>query len=254
MVVPLAETHMPKHATQTNDPTTGTYVLPKRRRAPAEVVVSTGAGALATHLRRGGRVAQAIGAEVDVHAGSLNVLFAELRERLQALDATVAEATRAQIKGAIREVIEVVDWCDAVQVEVAGLAQRAVAGREPIDVGELCRRVAAAQQTDQSGIAVSGECALPWWGDAQALAGLVELALVLVAERTQDTGPRAIEVSAQDGRPSIRVRGFGEPADTVEPATVNRFRAAAEQLGVLVVPDQHGPGGAGLVLQLPLGP
>jgi len=49
----------------------------------------------------------------------------------------------------------------------------------------------------------------------------------------------------------IRVVSSGDPREPVDPDSVYRFRQAVEQLGARVRPDVLGPGGSGLVIELP---
>lgn len=100
------------------------YVLPPPQRRPRE-----GAGVVAAQAAacRGSEPARALAARVACEAEILHLLLAELRDRLERLDGATAEASRAQLKGAVRELGAVLDWCEAVQGELLDEA-RAIAG------------------------------------------------------------------------------------------------------------------------------
>lgn len=245
------------------DPADTSYVLPQPQPSPhieqhegqghGEVIVVGGQQARTAALLRGQAVARSLGQRFQVQADSLTQFLAEVRDRLESLDAAIAEDSRAQLKGAVREIGSVVDWCEAVRSEFAYECEQACAGHEPIQLGELCREIALDQHSSSSPITAVVDRDLMWWGSTAALANLVQNALVLVSERTRGNGARSIELQNDDGVPNIRVRSNGEPADTVDPNTVTKFRAATEHVGATVVPDELGAGGAGLVIRLPVG-
>ena len=93
-------------------PESGGYLLPTARRRPGGFVVD-GSGALP-----GGGVA-AFAQKTLLHAECLQQLLAEVRDRLRQLDAATTEDSRARLKGAVRELTGVVDWCDAVQAALS---------------------------------------------------------------------------------------------------------------------------------------
>lgn len=236
------------------DPVATEYVLPPPPRASGDVVVVAPRTDLARTWRRGSEVARALGDRFLLQLESQQVFAAELRERLRALDGAIADATRAQLKGAVREVFAVLDWSDAVHADLLCEARLAAAGAEPIEVADLCQEVGAHAQATGQPVFVSGRANAPWWGSAVALADVVRHALGAVAERTQGSGARTIEVGETAGCIRICITGAGEPADAVDAATITRFRRAVEELGAAVRPDALGPGSAGLVIELPARP
>jgi hypothetical protein len=241
----------------TNQPTVGVspadaeYVLPAPPRPAGEVVVVAPRRELQPALRRGSDVARAIGDRlvplVDGHA----MFTAELRERLQALDTATADASRAQLKGAIRDVLAVLDWADAAQQDLAREARLAAGGVHPIDIGELCQDVAHVVQTADQPVIVQGHSGRPFHGSAPALAELVAAALTLVAERGSGNGVRVVQIGCVEGGVELRVRAAGEVSDGVEADTVARFRRAVAAVGATVRPDALGFGSTGFVIQLP---
>lgn len=233
------------------DPVDGSYVLPQPPRGHGEVIVVGGAEGRRASLLRGQQVARAFGQRMVLQSEGLQVLLEQVRERLDGLDHAIAEDSRAQLKGAVRELCSMLEWCGAAQRELQAEGARALEGCEPIDVVELCREVAEGHDAASSPTSVHAEGHGIWWGRAAELADLLDLALVLVAERTQGIGARHLSVSCSEDLVAVRVHGFGEPADTVDAQTVQRFRRAADDLGVSVTPDDFGPGGAGMLLRLP---
>ncbi|HEX6812989.1 MAG TPA: hypothetical protein VF384_15295 [Planctomycetota bacterium] len=232
------------------DPSTSAYVLPAAPRGVGEIVVVPAGPRLVSEMRRGGEVARVLGDRFLAHTECQQHFLAEVRSRLVALDGALVEDSRAQLRGALREVLSVLDWCDAVQSDMQQESSRAATGAEPIDVVDLCRAVAAAVGPADL-VQVSGQLAKTWWGEARTLARVLELALALVEERTGGSGRRFLEVSSQGAHPVIRVASSGDPREGVDADVVRRFRQAVEQLGARVLPDAVGPGGSGLLLQLP---
>lgn len=232
------------------DTAAGQYVLPALRRPAGEVVVVAAGRDLTAGLRRGGEVARALGQRFLSLAEGQQCFLTELRARLVALDGSIAEAPRAQWKGAVRDVMAVLDWCDAVQVDLLRESGLAAAGAQPIDVVSLCEDVASQVATDEQPVLVKGSCANAWWGSAVALADLVRSGLCLLAERTQGACARCIEVSAAEGVLTLQLTSAGEPGDGVDADSVRRFRQAVAEVGATVRPDAMGPGGAGMVIEL----
>lgn len=231
------------------DSTDCNYVLPAPPRGHGFLV--TGEGAAKQFVMQTGAVARALGQRFHTQAESMELLLVELRERLEQLHVCIAEDARAQLKGAVREIVRVVDWCDAVQSELVNEANKASAGLEPVDLLELCEQQAGAWQASADPIVVLAKQPVIYWGDRSQLAHLVQKALALVWARTGERGLRCLEVSSQHGVACLRVCSRGEPVSEVDGDVIDLFRVAADNLGAVVVPDELGPGGAGLVLRLP---
>jgi hypothetical protein len=231
-------------------PSTAEYVLPQPPRPAGEVVVVARRRDLQPALRRGSEVARALGERLLPTVESQQLFAGEVRERLGALDAMVPEASRAQLKGAIADVLAVLEWADAAQHELLRDTQLAASGAHPFDVAEACNDVANALQSPEQPVAVLGDAVRPYWGVGMHFAELIASALALVAERTLANGARSIEIESADGLLRLRVRTAGEPTDTVDPETIARFVRAAQQVHAAVKPDELGPGSTGLVLEL----
>jgi hypothetical protein len=229
---------------------TSAYVLPQPPRATGEVLVVAPGRELAPALRAGSDAARSLGERLLPLVESQEQLAAELRERLVALDAMVAEAPRAQWKGVLLEALAVLDWSDAAQVDLLRQVRLASAGEQPLDVLALCTDVAAAVQTTAQPVFVRGGCSRPWWGSAPLLAELVTNALGLVAERTLGNGARSVEID--DGEHGLRltIASAGEPVESVDAQSIARFRRAAERLCAVVRPGPLGAGANGMVIEL----
>ena len=229
---------------------TSEYVLPAAPRVVGEIVVVPPARLPFSELRRGGDVARALGDRLLTQAECMQQFLGEVRTRLVSLDSALAEDSRAQLRGALHDVLGVLDWCDAVQTELQQECGLAASGSEPIDVVDLCRSVAAASGHADS-VQVSGQLPTAWWGEARVLAKALELGLALVADRTGGSGCRFVEVYAEATHPMIRITSSGDSREEVDPDAVRRFRQAVDQVGARVLPEAIDPGGSGLVIELP---
>lgn len=236
------------------DPVAARYVLPVPPRAAGEVVVVAPRRDHAAVWRRGGEVARVLGERFVALVESQQLFLAELRQRLQELDNAMADATRAQLKGSVRELLGVLEWADAVQVDALREGQLAATGAEPLDVADLCREVAAAEGGPDCPVHVAGEAGSPWWGPAAALAEVVRTGLALLLERVQGAGARRLEVLGDPATVQLWFSGHGEPADAIDAGTIERFRRAVAEVGAAVRPDAHGPGGNGFVIELQRAP
>ena len=240
----------------TNQPTLGAspsaeYVLPPPPRPAGEMLVVAPRRDLGPVLRRASEVAHALGERFAMLLESHAQFTVAVRERLEALDAAVAEASRAQLKGALREVLAVLDWSDAVHGELAHEARLAAAGAQPLDVAALCEEVAAAAHTPEQPVYVQGRMPGPFWVAAPLLGELVAAALELVAERTLGHGARSIAIAVCGGALELTIRGAGEPVDGVDPRSAARVRRAAAALRATVRPDALGAGATGMIVSLP---
>ncbi len=243
----MTKTNSPTFEPMTAAPAAHDYVLPKRPRPAAVVVVPPGPSELGD---RGGEAARTLGGHFQLLAETQGMFLAEIRERLEALDGTIAEATKAQMKGAVRELLGVIEWCDTLQADLQADCERATGGQLPIDLGLLLEEVAGRERAAGHEVLVRGSFPLPWWGARAPLSRLLETALQLVAERTNGHGPRCLELSEVGGAPCLRVAGHGDPHEGLEPTTIARFRTLVDQVGASVRPDALGPGGVGMLIQL----
>ncbi|MBL9077640.1 MAG: hypothetical protein JNL08_09060 [Planctomycetes bacterium] len=229
-------------------PPTTAYVLPGRKRPAGDViVVPPGPGHALEH---GARVARTLGGRFLAFAECQQQFLGELRSRLEELDGAIAEDSRARLKGALHGALDVLEWCEAVQVDFAAESGWAAAGCEPLDLAEVCREVAAEPSSHVGEVRVTGHSARPWWGNAMQLAAAIRQGLQVVGERLGGNGFRAVEIGDAEAGPWIRIAGYGEPGD-VEAGTVQGFRHAAAAVAARVTPDALGPGAAALVLHLP---
>lgn len=233
-----------------------TYVLPTRPPTPPRLVEiqappspSDVAAEFTRACRRGGAVAKALGARFTAATENLRVFTTELRSRLEALDGVVAEATRAQIKGALRGAFDVLDWCDVAQGDLLAQTQRAAAGAEPIDVLALCADLGEQEQRPDRPVHVHGVAGAVWWGEAEALVGAVRAGLRLASERAVGQGARGIEVRETAQAVLVEILANGD-AGPVAPESVAAFRRAVAAIGASVLPTALGVGVPGLVIEL----
>lgn len=232
------------------NPAAGKYVMPAPPRTQAPLVLES-EGHESALLLHSAAVSRMLGERFHVQAESLHVLLAEMRDRLERLDGAMADDSRAQLKGAVRELVRVVDWCDSLQGELALESTRAASGLEPIDLVWLCQQQAAKLEGPTDPISVVVHRDVTCWGERALLAHLVQKALSLVWARTGGRGMRCLELECRDGVPSLHICSRGEPVAEIDPDVVDRFRAAADKAGVTVVPDMLGTGGAGFVMRFP---
>ncbi|MFN7589909.1 MAG: hypothetical protein ACK501_17935 [Planctomycetota bacterium] len=230
---------------------TSDYVLPSPPRGTGEIVVVAPPGDGASSLSRGAEVARRLGARFAALGESQQLFLGELRERIVAIDGGVAEASRAQLKGALRELLAVLDWCDAVQADTLQDAARAADGEEPIDLGAFAEDVVVPRLGLDRPVLVTGRTNLAVWGRASQFADLIRHGVELLAERAAGQGAIGIDIDDAAGAPRIRFSALGEPADAIEPAVVRRFRATVDLLGATVLPGEHGVGGTACVVALP---
>ncbi len=231
-------------------PESSEYVLPVPPPKVGEVVVVASQRDVGSNLRRGSDVARVLGDRFLALAESQQMFAEELRQRLHKLDQAIAEDSRAQLKGSVREVLAVLDWCDTVQQDAVREGRLAASGAEPVDVADVVTMVARQRQTQEQPVFVQGS-APAWWGSAPNLAEAIRHGLDLLAERAQGIGARHVEIAATEGGVQIWLRGVGEPADQVDGQSIERFRRAVQEIGAIVRPDAMGPGGLGMVILLP---
>lgn len=230
---------------------TSDYVLPAPPRGTGEIVVVAPPGDGTSSLSRGAEVARRLGARFTALGESQQLFLGELRERIVAIDGVVAEASRAQLKGALGELLAVLDWCDAVQVAALQEAARAADGEEPIDLAAFAEEHVVPRLGLDRPVLVTGRATLPVWGRASLFADLLRHGAELLAERAAGAGAIGIEIDDAAGAPRIRFSALGEPSDSLDAAVVRRFRATVDALGATVLPGEHGVGGTECVVELP---
>jgi hypothetical protein len=230
---------------------TSDYVLPSPPRGTGEIVVVAPPSDGTSSLSRGAEVARRLGARFAALGESQQLFLGELRERIVAIDGVVAEASRAQLKGALGELLAVLDWCDAVQVDTLQDAARAADGEEPIELAAFAEEHVVPRLCLDRPVLVTGRTTLPVWGRASQFADLIRHGVELLAERAAGSGAIGIEIDDAAGAPRIRFSALGEPADTLDAAVVRRFRATVDALGATVLPGEHGVGGTECVVELP---
>lgn len=227
------------------------YVLPAPPRGNGEIVVVAPSTDGTSSLARGAEVARRLGTRFTVHAESQQLFLDELRARIVAIDGAVAEASRAKLKGALGELLAVLDWCDAVQTDVLQEARAASEGEEPIDLAILAEEQVVPRLGLDRPVLVRGHGARSYWGRASLLADLLRHGAEVLDERAAGPGAIGVTIEEVDGRLRIRFQALGEPADQIDAAVVRRFRATVDALGASVLPGEHGVGGTECVVELP---
>jgi len=230
------------------------YVLPNRpRRTGGALVVPSHDSTHSGLHRRTGEVAKRIGERVLLLAECQQQFLGELRTGLQALEGAVVDDARIRLQACVRSAITVLDWCDSLQDDLLGEGRRAARGWQPIDLAEFCGDVATESAAHGIAAVVTGGTAQPWWGDAGLFAETMRAGLAVVAERSAGPGVIRIEISGTQEAARVRIAGNGDPVAEIDESAIHLFRQAVERLGGRVVPDALGPGGTGLILELPCG-
>jgi hypothetical protein len=229
------------------------YVLPAPPRPVGSLIIGEPGASERLSQAREAAVGRAIGERFVALLDCQQRFFGELRATLLEMDDAVADESRARMKNQIRVLGEILDWCEAVHVDLEQECRQAIAGRRPIDLLVHCELIAAEFVGGRSGVQVDvhGAAQRPWWGDPSQFSALVDAALNLVAERIGGQGSIAVEIGEGTADHRLRVFGNGEPHSLPDSDAIDRFRRAAKELGASVRPDDMGVGGAGLVLLLP---
>lgn len=233
-------------------PTAADYVLPAPPRGNGEIVVVPPSTDGRNALRRGGDVARTIGARLLALAEAQRMFLDEVRERLGALDVAIADSSRAQLKGAVRELVSVLDWSDAAQADLLQQAGDAARGAEPIDVAALAEDVVVPAIGLDRPVLVRGHGGARYWGEAVLVADLLQRGIELLSERAQGPGAIGVEVRHAGDALRLQFEAIGEPVDGIDPATVRRFRQAVDALAGVVLPGELGVGGNACVVELPI--
>lgn len=237
----------------------GEYVLPKPGRGAGDLVVATAP----THRwHRDADVARGLGQRIATLAACQDQFLTELRSRLEDATDSVAEAGRARLQKTLQSALGVLEWCDAVQRELAEEADHANRGLQPIDLAASCSDLAMQWAGSNRTVHVRGDADRLWWGDMGRFAETVHAGLDLVAARCRDASTLVIEIDSAGGGdpdrdrqgPQLHIAGAGEPTSSVDPTIVRTFRQAAERLGARVWADALGPASTGFVLALPASP
>lgn len=254
-----------KRATKKRKPERG-YVVPAGPEAPPLVVLpETGpadetaatAGAELTvgpdTSSLGGDGLRRLGARLLTLLESQERLQDELRAVVEELDDSAPSGSRARIKGRVRTLREMLEWCWAVHEDLVLEGRRAKAGQTPLDLLWSVRRVADEwSKREEVQVVVPESPRRTCWGEVTSLERLIRLALDVVCRRSGGQGPILVELAELGGCTGLRILATGEARTFTAPKLVERFRASAEIAGVGVEVDPLGPGAPGLVLRLPM--
>jgi hypothetical protein len=230
------------------------FVLPKPPRHAAPLLVGGAeAGGSPTALRRAAAGLAAAGGRIQVLLECQDRFLGEMRAALREMDDSLHEESRARLKAKVRSLVEILDWCEAVQVDLLLEGRRASWNQQLVDLRALCDDAAHDLRGARGELAVEihGDCPTGVWAELPLLGDVIRGAFEVVADRIGGQGQVAVELQEQDGGPSVWVRGTGAPTSAQDPVALERFRSAAAAAGVRVAPDALGPGGTGLILEVP---
>jgi hypothetical protein len=230
------------------------FVLPKPPRHTAPLLVGGAeAGSSPTALRRAADGLAAAGGRIQVLLECQDRFLGEMRAALREMDDSLHEESRARLKAKVRGLVEILDWCEAMQVDLLLEGRRASWNQQAVDLRALCDDAAHDLRGGRHGMAVEihGDCPTRVWAELPLLGDVIRGALEVVADRIGGQGHIAVELQESADGPAVWIRGMGAPASSQDPVALERFRSSAAAAGVSVTPDALGPGGTGLMLGVP---
>ena len=219
---------------------------------PGNLVVAPEGAVYATALLRSeARGVHQFGQRLLAQVESQDLLLTELRRVLTSMADEAVSGTPGTMQRLARTATEIVDWCEAVQLELQNEGSRAIAGAQAIDLLELVHDLGGARPERE--IVVRGSAPFAAWGSVTALGRVVRLALELVDARTGGAGHLHIEIGYDDEGHYLSILGQGKAVGDPSHDRVEEFRDATESAGVQVVPDPTTEGRTGLQLRLATG-
>ncbi len=225
------------------------------RRRPGTLLVGSEVEAKGTALlRREGQGLRSLGQRLTALAESQQQLLSELRLAV-AVDPATGPAALAAFADRLGTLSGMLDWCDAVQLEIATEAARAARGQQPVDLLLLCQDVVhdlGAPDSDRQ-VQISGAATHTVWGEVAVIGRLLRLAFELIGQRTAGWSDIHVAVSVDGNAPVVRVYGLDGARAEPDAELVADFRIAVRASGLLVAPDESGIAGTGLVLRVPPG-
>lgn len=192
-----------------------------------------------------------LGLRVAAQVESQDILLGELRKVLASIETEAAEGTRGTLQRLARTASEIVDWCDAVQIELHAEGSRAVDGKQAVDLLELVHAVLHDCGADAGQSMVCGSAPFAVWASVPKLGRALRLALDLVLQRAGDEARLHVEIGQDDDGHFLVVQTRSESVAEPKLETVEEFREAAEAAGLKVEPDPDTKGRSGLLLRLP---
>lgn len=192
-----------------------------------------------------------MGLRVAAQVESQDILLGELRKVLSSIETEAADGTRGTLQRLARTASEIVDWCDAVQLELHAEGSRAVDGKQAVDLLELVHSVLHDRGADHGQSMICGSAPFAVWASVPKLGRALRLALDLVAQRAGDEARIHVEIGQDDDGHLLVVQARSESVAEPRQDTVEEFREAAEAAGIAVEPDPDTKGRSGLLLRLP---
>jgi hypothetical protein len=246
----------PTHATHAHATERLDDVAPHRAFGPGRPGNLVVTPETATHglevLRREALGARQLGHRLLAQVESQDLLLSELKKTIAAIESEASDGARVTLQRLSRTAHEVMEWCDAVQLELEAEGRHAVAGLQAIDVLDLVHDVLhdLSRAGSQRIVYVAGHANASVWASVPALGRVLRLAIELVDARIESQGAIHVEVGEDDDGHFVRVVGNGEAKGEPGPDRVEEFRDAAESAHVAVLRDEQTGGAAGLVLRI----
>ena len=222
---------------------------------PGNLVVAPEAAPFGTALlRREAMGTRQLGERLLAQVESQDVLFAELRRALSAMEHETQDGTRIALSRLVRTASEVLTWCDAVQLEMEAEGRKAVSGLQAVDLLDLVHDVVHDLSCCGANrpVYVTGHANASVFASVPALGRAIRLAIELLDLRIGEASALHVDVGDDEEGHFVRVQGSGEAQGEPTADRIDEFRDAVESAGVRVLPDDVTNGRAGMCLRLPV--
>lgn len=226
------------------------FVLPKPPQRVCELIVGQDSVGAAT-LRRQLAALPALGERLEALLGCQDQFLAELRLLLEDRAAGTSGSDTAAATA-----VHLLDWCEAVQQDVALEAERAAAGQQMVDLLDLCHDVQHDLRRDSSvaSVDVHGHARQAVWGCVASLERLLRLGVQLVAQRAGQQESVFFEVGDGPVGPEVRICASVAGPGSMDSELVEGFCELASETQVEVHPDEDREGVIGILLVIPSRP
>ena len=174
----------------------------------------------------------------------LRHLLGETTRALGELESELEGGPRAALQHRARSVAGVLEWVDAVAVDLEKEATACAEGRQPIDLVEILTETGAGLERRRPGVRVqvtSAQGRGEWPAvDAACLAEFCAATLDLIADRIGGEGAIAVTVDLDRHGATARLLGLGPKRRIRGAGRVATIRRLAARLGARLFPDQTG--------------
>jgi hypothetical protein len=228
------------------------FVLPQPPRPRATLVFGAEHTPHAL-LQRAAAGLPVTGRRLQVLLECQEMFFAEMRATLGEARAALDAGARQRSSERLATLAEILDWCEASQRDLLSETRHAAMGEQVIDLQLLCDDVVHELRGSKPGIEVHvhGGSSHAVFGDVMLVGEVVRRGIDAVAARIGGEGHVTVTILDEAAGPSLWIRASGEPRRTMDAVALERFRDAAADAGVAILPDATGPNSAGLILRLP---